>query len=133
FVLEHVDDVPAFAREVDRLLKPGGVFCARTPHRLHYVTLAARLVGNARHRSWLRAIQPDRPSESVFPTRYRLSTFAQVRRAFKGWSDHSYYYPSEPQYYFGTRWGFRLFSILHRLAPRPLTGNLFIFLRKPAL
>ena len=30
YVLEHIDDADAFSQEVERLLKPGGWFCART-------------------------------------------------------------------------------------------------------
>lgn len=130
FVIEHVTDIAGFKGEIARLLRPGGYFCARTPHRLHYVSIFARLIRNARHAKLLKFIQPGRLAGDVFPTAYRLNSLGQVRRIFADWGNYSYVHTSEPRYFFGRRWIYRLLSIFHRLAPRALTGNLFIFLRK---
>ncbi|MDB5440507.1 MAG: methylase involved in ubiquinone/menaquinone biosynthesis [Caulobacteraceae bacterium] len=131
YVLEHVADPKAFRDEIDRLLKPGGYFCARTPHSLNYVSLAARVVANSRHVALLSKVQPDRKPQDVFPTVYRCNTRGQLRAMFQGYDDHSYVYVSEPSYYFGKRWAFRILSVFHKLLPGPLVGNLFVFVRKP--
>ncbi len=130
WVLEHIVDVASFQREVDRVLKPGGFFCARTPHSMSYVSLAARVVKNSSHVKWLRWIQPHRMVQDAFPTAYRCNTLKDVAALFDGWEDYSYLYTAEPSYYFGRKSIFRLMNLMHRLAPRAATGSLFIFLRK---
>ncbi len=42
-VIEHVRDVNRYLQEIHRVLKPGGHFVAKTPNKLHYVTLIARI------------------------------------------------------------------------------------------
>jgi len=132
FVLEHILDVQGFKAEITRLLKPGGYFCARTPHSLHYVSLAARLVRNTRHARFLRIVQPSRQAEDVFPTAYRLNSLRRIRAVFHDWSDFSYLHSSEPRYFFGSRSVYRLFSMLHAILPKAVTGNVFVFLRNDA-
>jgi SAM-dependent methyltransferase len=132
YVLEHVTDPARFVGEVDRLLRPGGLFAARTPHLLNYTSLAARLVPNARHRGWLRLAQPERRAEDVFPTAYRLNTAAALRRAFpeSRWEHRSHLHVSEPQYHFGSRPIYTAMRALHWVLPAVLTANLFVFVRK---
>jgi ubiquinone/menaquinone biosynthesis C-methylase UbiE len=130
FVLEHVVDVAAFKNEVNRVLKPGGFFCARTPHKASYFSLMARLVKNANHTRWLRRVQPHKKTEDTFPTAYRCNTLGTVRRVFGGWQNFTYIYTAVPAYYFGRKYIFRAMSILHRLTPPSFTGCLFIFLVK---
>jgi SAM-dependent methyltransferase len=129
YVLEHVLDVGTFKEEISRLLKPGGYFCARTPHGLHYVSVFARLIRNSRHSKVLRFIQPERNARDVFPTAYKLNTLRRVHDLFPDWQNYSYLHASEPQYFFGSRPGYALFVFLHALLPKPLKGNVFIFLR----
>jgi SAM-dependent methyltransferase len=129
YVLEHVLDVAGFLNEISRLLKPGGYFCARTPHAMHYVSMFARLVRNTRHAGVLRLIQPSRRAEDVFPTAYRLNSLRRVQAAFHEWENFSYLHCSEPRYFFGSHLVYRIFLFLHALAPKPLTGNVFVFLR----
>ncbi len=130
YVLEHISDVESFRDEVFRVLKPGGVFCGRTPHALNYVSLAARLVKNANHAKWLAMLQPSRKREDVFSTAYRCNTLRGIGKIFRGWQNFSYLYASEPQYYCGSKLIYHLFDLVHRLAPLQITGNLFVFLRK---
>jgi SAM-dependent methyltransferase len=130
FVLEHVLNVVTFKAEVSRLLKPGGYFCARTPHRLHYVSMLARLIRNKKHTAVLRKVQPTRQAEDVFPTSYLMNTLGEARRWFPDWADFSYIHASEPRYFFGSRTVYRMFVFLHALLPRAFIGNVFIFLRK---
>jgi SAM-dependent methyltransferase len=132
YVLEHVDDPDAFAAEVARVLKPGGLFCARTPHAWSYVSLASRLVPDALHAKVLSRVQVARKEEDVFPTVYRMNTRRAIARRFAGWGDYSYVYVPSPAYYFGRRWLFRAFDALHRALPTPAAGYVFAFLRKPA-
>ena len=44
WVLEHVLNPVEFSSEIYRVLKPGGIFCARTPHKYKYVSLFASLI-----------------------------------------------------------------------------------------
>ena len=131
WVLEHIVDVASFKRELDRVLKHGGLFCARTPHSLSYVSLAARAVRNSSHVKWLRWVQPNRKAQDAFPTAYHCNTRRAVSRCFDGWENYTYLYTAEPSYYFGRKPVFRLMNAMHKLAPRVMTGSLFIFMRKP--
>lgn len=131
YVLEHILDVDTFRAEIDRILKPGGVFCGRTPHAANYVTLGARLVKNVHHAKWLKWAQPERKAIDVFPTAYRCNTLRDLERLFPGWEHFSYLYTAEPSYHFGSRWIYAAFSALHKFAPTQFTGNIFAFIRKP--
>ncbi len=131
WVLEHVVDVASFKREVDRVLKPGGFFCARTPHSFSYVSLAARVIKNSSHVKFLRWVQPNRGAQDAFPTAYRCNTLSAVSRRFGGWKSYTYLYTAEPSYYFGSKPVFHFMNLMHRLLPRAMTGSLYIFLRKP--
>src|SRR5438093_9182922 len=66
YVLEHLIDPAATEREVFRILKPGGLFCARTPHALHYASVAARIFRRASGRRVLKRAQPSRSDADVF-------------------------------------------------------------------
>ena len=132
YVLEHIDHPEVFASEVWRILKPGGWFCARTPTKFNYVSIAARMVANVRHAGVLKAAQPGRKVEDVFPTVYRLNSRSDIAKSFSSakFEDYSYTYCFEPQYHFGRAWVYRLFQVVHWLLPAVFTGNLFVFLRK---
>jgi SAM-dependent methyltransferase len=131
WVLEHVLDVASFKREVDRVLKPGGFFCARTPHSFSYVSLAARVIKNSSHVKFLRWVQPNRGAQDAFPTAFRCNTLSAVARRFGGWTSYTYLYTAEPSYYFGSKTVFHVMNLMHRLLPSAMTGSLYIFLRKP--
>lgn len=132
YVFEHVEDPLALGQELNRVLRPGGWVCARTPTKYNYVCLAARLVSNLRHASVLRWAQPGRKAEDVFPTVYRLNNRSDLERAFPPalFEHHSYVYTFEPQYHFGRAWVYRALALAHRFLPASLHGNLYIFLRK---
>jgi len=134
YVLEHVQDAAGLAREFTRILKPGGWICARTPTRMNYVALAARVVANVRHASVLRLAQPGRKAEDVFPTAYQLNTRAALARHFPAslYENYSYIYCFEPQYHFRRTAVYRFFRLVHWLLPPSLQGNLYIFLRRRA-
>lgn len=131
WVFEHVADPDMVSRELLRVLKPGGYICAVTPNKHGYISLAARLAGNARHVKFLQRIQPDRLDFDVFPTHYRLNTPAALNRYFGAAADVTVYgMSSEPSYYFNSAFLFRLFKLVHKLTPDNLHTALFIFIRK---
>jgi SAM-dependent methyltransferase len=131
YVLEHLLEVSSLKSELSRLLKSHGYFCARTPHRFNYVSFFARVIGNDRHAKVLASVQPTRQPEDIFPTFYKLNSLRRIRRVFPGWDNYSYVYSAEPRYFFGLRWLYGLLQVLHNHSPKPLTGNVFVFLRKP--
>jgi SAM-dependent methyltransferase len=133
YVFEHVDDPRAFATEVDRILKPGGWLCARTPHRNNMVSIAARLVSNRRHAAMLSKVQPERKEIDVFPTVYRLNTRRAIVRAFPLYEDESFIFRSDPAYFLGRKAMFKLLTALGHFLPSSLIGNIFVFLRKRSL
>lgn len=135
WVLEHVPDAAAFAREVDRVLKPGGWFCARTPNKFSYLTLASSLIPNRLHARTLEKVQAgNREARDVFPTHYRLNTVGALKRHFPParWQHCSYTWSAEPSYHFGSPVIVRAMAAA-QYVKRPLGGeNLFVFVQKRA-
>ncbi len=131
YVLEHIEDVAAFAIEVDRVLKPDGLFCARTPHKFNYVSVGARLMSEGIEGWLLSKLQPGRKSMDVFPKFYRLNTLNEIRAAFPSYADSSFVFRAEPSYHFGNRMVYSMLSLVHRIMPSAFAGNLFVIMRKP--
>lgn len=81
YVLEHVEAPRDHFREVARVLRPGGVYCFRTPNQWHYVPLASRLLPHALHLRWanrLRGLGGE--AHDPYPTLYRANTAEAIRR-----------------------------------------------------
>lgn len=133
FVLEHVNDPALFFKEVVRVLKPGGVFCARTTNRLGYVGLIASMVPNNRHAKVARFAQKDRAEIDVFPTRYQVNTVWVAKQYLKsaGLEGVVYGYEAEPSYLQFSALAYAVGKFLHALTPGILRSTLFIFCRKP--
>lgn len=133
FVLEHIADPHHFFAEVSRVLKAGGVFCARTSNRVGYVGLLASLIPNRSHARVLSHAQPERATIDVFPTCYRANTVWALRRALNraGLDGIAYGYEAEPSYLGFAAWAFALGKLVHALTPGPLRTCLFVFARKP--
>jgi SAM-dependent methyltransferase len=131
-VFEHLDDPAAVAAELDRVLRPGGWICARTPNRNGYIAWGARLVPNGLHSRVLRRLQPGRQSVDVFPTRYRLNTPAALRQHFSTdrYRHCTYGFNAEPAYAGGGRLLWVLLWAWSRIAPAPLCATWFVFMQK---
>ncbi|MGY3293953.1 hypothetical protein ACVWWP_007020 [Bradyrhizobium sp. LM3.6] len=117
---------------MDRLLKPGGWICARTPNKYGYIALANRLVPEALSHRLLKKMQPDRKEEDVFPAVYRLNTSAALAKHFPpSRFDHFVYsWDAEPAYH-GNRQGlYRAFQIVQYLTPPRLKTILMVFIQK---
>ncbi|RHW23496.1 glycosyltransferase [Nocardioides immobilis] len=134
YVFEHVDrgDAPSVAAELGRLLKPGGWLCARTPNKLGLIAIAARIVPNRLHVSTLRHLQPGRPAEDVFPTRYAMNTKRDLRRLFPApeWTLVTYGHPGIQQYAGASALMWRIAAGVDRLTPPPMAPTLMVFARK---
>jgi ubiquinone/menaquinone biosynthesis C-methylase UbiE len=136
YVLEHLPDPKWFAREMDRVLKPGGWVCGRTPPKWHYVVMASRLLPGRLKSRVLGAAQKDRKSEDVFPAYYRLNSPATVRTYFppSRFDNFTYnYHSNSPSYHFDRAWIYRTLAFAHAVLPSAMHGNLFVFLRKKAI
>lgn len=134
WVAEHVDDPASFVAEIERLLKPGGWFFARTPNRFGAIAIGATLIPNALHNAVLQRLQPDRKERDVFPTRYRMNTVATIRRLFPSdrWRNHSTTIDSELMYLARSRILFGLSELVGPLLPSFLKPMLFILVQKRA-
>lgn len=77
-VLEHLPDPEKVFSEINRLLRPGGFFLAKTPNKNHYMPLIARLTPHWFHQ-WVNEWR-GRESVDVFPTRYQANTKRVIQR-----------------------------------------------------
>lgn len=80
FVLEHVTEPDAFVAELSRVMRPGGLFIARTISRTSPLAAVARLIPDDRHAKALSRLQPGREDRDVFPTAYRMNTRRDLAR-----------------------------------------------------
>lgn len=99
-VLEHVADPEQFFSECQRVVKPGGYVCIRTPNVLSYFGLISRLVPNHRHTDVLEKAKERVKEQDTFPTRYRCNTIPCIRRMLAGhrFEPFVYGYDAEPSY-----------------------------------
>lgn len=85
FVLEHVEYPQEHFAEIGRVLKPGGVYCLRTPNLCHYVTIGSRMLPHRYHLKFANQMR-GRGSEAhdPYPTFYRANTVSSIRRLCGG-------------------------------------------------
>jgi SAM-dependent methyltransferase len=132
FTFEHISEPAWTTSELDRVLRPGGWLCARTPNRWGYIGLGAQAVPNRFHVKFLRQLQPTKKSEDTFPTTYRLNTPKDLKRWFPITSyDHfTYASDSEPAYVGRSVVAARLTRIGFELTPPRWRSMLNVFLHK---
>ena len=131
-VLEHVEDVDQFFSECNRVLKPGGHLCLRTPNKFSYFGLVTNLIPNSLHAKLTSKVQDDRKEEDVFPTVYKCNTRRAILRAFKkyGFEGAVYHFESEPAYFSFSKILY-FFAVLHqKFAPDFMKLVLFGFAKK---
>ena len=127
WVLEHVESPDIFLAEINRLLKVGGVFAARTPHECNYVSIIARLMPNRFHKRIVKLVQPNRESIDVFPTKYRMNNRIKLSKQFFNFEDFSYLYRSEPAYNFASHFYSKILERIESVAPRITVSQIFVF------
>jgi ubiquinone/menaquinone biosynthesis C-methylase UbiE len=78
-VVEHLDNPAVQFLEVQRVLKPGGLFIFHTPNARGYSTMLARLLPEGLKPGLIHVLQ-GRPSEDVFRTHYRANNETDIGR-----------------------------------------------------
>jgi len=140
FVLEHVADPKTHFAEVQRVLKPGGVYVFRTPNRWHYVALAAWATPHCFHdllSKRLRNLKSD--AHEPYPTYYRANSrgaLVRLARAAGLRTRSLRTIEKEPSYGMSSRVLFLLFAGYERLvnSSRLFAGlrvNILAVLEKP--
>lgn len=132
FVLEHVDDADAFFAECERVTKPGGIICFRTPNRWNYASIVSSLIPNRWHEAVLDKVQSKRKEADVFPTHYHANSVRALRGLL---SRHSFdgvviRHNGEPAYLAFSRMAYGLGVYLHRWMPAVFYSTLLVFARR---
>jgi SAM-dependent methyltransferase len=84
WVIEHLERPASAFREIHRVLRPGGWFCARTGNVRHYAYALARLLSSrAVERQVLARVVPAREERDVFPKLFRANTRPALRDALE--------------------------------------------------
>lgn len=132
WVLEHLDNPARFVAELERVLKPGGWFCARTPNKWGYIALGARLVPARLGARVLSVVQPARQERDVFPKHYRMNTRGDVARVFRSerWLDASFAMNATPAYHGGRRSLFAAIELFQKFTPAAMNTVLLVFMQK---
>ena len=132
-VFEHLQKPEQVAREITRVLKPGGWICAWTPNKWGLVGIAARLVPNHLHVRILKTLGVDgRRDEDIFPVAYRLNTKSAIAQFFPK-SKFAHFVSirnGPPSYHGGSLLLARLMNAFTAVMPNSAGTVLNIFLRK---
>jgi SAM-dependent methyltransferase len=131
-VLEHVTDPDQFFAECQRVLKPGGHLCIRTPNVLSYFGLVSKLVPNRKHVSVLEIAKERVQEKDTFPTVYRCNTIPCIQRmlAKHGFEAIVYGYDAEPSYFSFSRLLYFLGVLHQRFAPNLFKVGIHAFGKK---
>jgi SAM-dependent methyltransferase len=131
-VLEHLPDPATFFTEAQRVLRPGGVVCIRTPNRWNYIALLARLIPNRNHARLLERAKPGLAEKDVFPTLYRCNSLPAVRHALSknGFDAAVFGYEAEPSYLSFSSIAYALGVLHQKAAPGFFKAAIFAFGRR---
>ncbi len=129
WVVEHIVDPRRFFAELVRILRPGGYVCIRTPNRLGYVAMAARIVPPGLHSAVLHRMQPGRKEEDVFPTYYRINTTRKLRSLLSthGFAHVVKTHVSEPTYFRSSNLAYGLGFCINAAIPPPFRPIIHAF------
>jgi len=125
-VFEHVEHPAGVAAELLRVMKPAGRLFARTPNRLGYIAVAARLIPD----TVVRRAQPGRSLDDVYPKFYRMNTVGDLSRLFDGADVRVQTHSPEPSYHFGSRVLSAAMSFAQAITPAALQPVLHVEVRK---
>jgi SAM-dependent methyltransferase len=133
YVFEHLENPTLTAREIARVLKPGGWLCARTPNRWGYIGLVSSLIPDSLQ-TWLvwKAQGSARSREDIFPTRYRLNSVSALEEHFPAsdFEHYTYGYNPEPTYVGTSPRLNGLARYALELLPERYSAILMVFIRK---
>ena len=80
-VLEHLQQPAKVFGEVNRVLKPNGIFFIKTPNKFHYVPLLSRITSEKFHKSYDKI--RNRSEQDAFSTYYRANSKKTIERLAK--------------------------------------------------
>ena len=134
-VLEHLEKPDLFFDEANKVLKPGGYICIRTPNSMSYIALFAKLIPNKHHSKVTDVVQVGRKVNDVFPTYYRCNTIRKIKARLNKYNyEHVVYgYEAEPSYLSFSKIAYGLGVIHQKFAPSFLRPSLFAFGKKASL
>lgn len=131
WVLEHIGDPEFYASEIQRILKPGGWFCALTPNRNGATGIGGRIVPNALHGLVLRFLDPERRDIDTFPTVYAMNTRKDISRLFAGCRNGSYTFSGPIAYHANRLPLMRIWQVIDWLTPPGMRRLLMVLVQKP--
>jgi SAM-dependent methyltransferase len=134
YVLEHIEKPDTFMREVCRILRPGGYFCARTSNAWGYVGLISRLTPNRFHAAITGKVQTARQACDVFPTVYLCNSVWRLRSLLRraGLQAQVWGSEAEPNYLTFSSILYGLGVLYQRMSPGFIRNGLVAFAQKPS-
>jgi SAM-dependent methyltransferase len=81
YVLEHVEYPVEHFKEVARVLRPGGVYCLRTPNLFHYVSLGAHFTPYSLHLLLANRLRASaKEAHNPYPTWFRSNSRRRLQK-----------------------------------------------------
>ena len=132
WVFEHIQNSQHVANELNRVLKPGGWICARTPHRFGYIGIGTMLIPDRLQNHVLKKLQPEKKEIDAFPTVHRMNTVSKIRDLFPEheFKNYAYLHEPEPAYFGNSGLLFRIMMLISHFTPRRFRTRLYIFITK---